>query len=50
MVMTFLIVKMKKILCVYFDNKLNCDYHIDKLCKKASQKLHDLASVGSHEL
>ena len=31
---------------VYFDNKLNFDYHIDKLCKKASQKLHALARVS----
>ena len=45
MVNTFLIVKMKKILGVYFDNKLNFDYHINKLCKKASQKLHALARV-----
>ena len=30
---------------MYFDNKLNFDYHIDKLCKKASQKLHALVSV-----
>ena len=31
---------------MYFDNKLNFDYHIDKLCKKASQKLHALARVS----
>ena len=36
----------EKVLCVYFDNKLNHIDHIDKLCKKASQKLHALASVG----
>ena len=28
------------------NNKLNFDYHIDKLCKKASQKLHALARVS----
>ena len=36
----------EKILGVYFDNKLNFDYHIDKLCKKASQKWHALARVS----
>ena len=36
----------EKILGVYFDNKLNFDYHINKLCKKASQKLHALARVS----
>ena len=35
---------------MYFENKLNFDYHIDKLCKKVNQKLHALASVGFHEL
>ena len=32
---------------VYFDNKLNFEYHIGKLCKKASEKLHALARVSS---
>ena len=36
----------EKILGVYFDNTLNFDYHIDKLCKKASQNLHALARVS----
>ena len=36
----------EKILGVYFDNKLNFDYHIDKLCKKVSQKLYALAGVS----
>ena len=36
----------EKILGVYFDNKLNFEYHIGKLCKKASQKLHALARVS----
>ena len=32
---------------VYFDNKLNFEYHLGTLCKKASQKLHALARVAS---
>ena len=36
----------EKILGVYFDNKLNFEYHLGKLCKKASQKLHALARVS----
>ena len=28
----------EKILGVYFDNKLNFKFHINNLCKKASQK------------
>ena len=37
----------EKVLGVYFDNKLNFEYHSGKLCKKASQKLHALAKVSS---
>ena len=37
----------EKILWVYFDNKLNFEYHLGTLCKKASQKLHALARVSS---
>ena len=37
----------EKVLGVYFDNKLNLEYHICKLCKKASKKLHVLARVSS---
>ena len=37
----------EKILGVYFDNKLNFNTHINKLCKKASQKLHALARVSN---
>ena len=33
----------QKILGVYFDNKLNFEYHVGKLCKQVSQKLHALA-------
>ena len=37
----------EKMLGVYFDNKLNFNTHINKLCKKASQKLHALARVSN---
>ena len=37
----------KKILGVYFDNKLNFEYHLETLCKKAGQKLHALIRVSS---
>ena len=37
----------EKILGVYFDNKLNFNIHIRKLCKKASQKLHALARLSN---
>ena len=37
----------EKIHGVYFDNKLNFKTHINKLCKKASQKLHALARMSN---
>ena len=37
----------ENILGVQFDNKLNFNYHLKKLCKKASQKLHALARLSS---
>ena len=37
----------KKILGVNFDNKLNFNSHITKLCKKARQKLHALARMSN---
>ena len=37
----------EKILGVYFDSKLNFEYHLGTLCKKVSQKLHALARVLS---
>ena len=37
----------EKILGVNFDNKLNFNTHISKLCKKAVQKLHALARISS---
>ena len=30
---------------IYIDNRLNLDYHISQLCKKASKKLHVLARI-----
>ena len=35
-----------KILGVNFDNKLSFNLHVDKLCKKAGQKLHALARLS----
>ena len=37
----------EKILGVYFDNKLNFKTHINKLCKKASQRLYALARMSN---
>ena len=37
----------EKISGMYFDSKLNFEYHLGTLCKKASQKLHTLARVSS---
>ena len=37
----------EKILGIYFDNKLNFNIHLKKLCKKASLKLHALARVSN---
>ena len=37
----------EKILGIYFDNKLNFNIHLKKLCKKASQKLHALATISN---
>ena len=33
----------EKIIGVVFDNKLNFNCHLDKLCKKAGQKIHTVA-------
>ena len=38
----------EKILGVYFDNSLNFNFHVNKLCKKARQKLHALARVSDY--
>ena len=37
----------EKILGINFDNKFNFNYHVNKLCKKASQKLHALARISN---
>ena len=37
----------EKVLGVFFDNRLNFKCHINKLCKKASQKLHALGRVSN---
>ena len=38
----------EKILGIYFDNKLNFEMHVTKLCKKAGKKLHALARVSNY--
>ena len=38
-------VKEMNILCTHIDNRLNFDYHVSQLCKKASKKLHALARI-----
>ena len=35
-----------KLLGIYINNKLNFDYHVNQLCKKASKKLHALARIA----
>ena len=37
----------EKVLGVFFDNRLNFTCHLNKLCKKAGQKLHALARVSN---
>ena len=34
-----------KLLGIHIDNRLNFDYHVSQLCKKASKKLHALAGI-----
>ena len=34
-----------KLLGIHIDNRLNFDYHISQLCKKAGKKLHALTRV-----
>ena len=36
-----------KLLGITIDNKLNFDEHLNKLCKKASQKIHALARISN---
>ena len=35
----------EKLLGVYIDSKLNFDFHVNQLCKKASKKLRALSRV-----
>ena len=37
-----------KLLGIYIDNRLNFDYHISQLCKKAGKKLHALTRVFNY--
>ena len=37
----------EKILGINFDNKLNFNTHVTKLCRKAGQKLHALARISN---
>ena len=37
----------EKLLGVFFDNELNFKTHVNKLCKKAGQKLHALARISN---
>ena len=34
-----------KLFGIYIDNKLNFDYRVSQLCKKASKELHALARI-----
>ena len=34
-----------KLLSIHVDSRLNFDYHVIQLCKKASKKLHALARI-----
>ena len=38
--------RFEKLLGVTFDNQLNFNHHISKICKTASNKLHALARVS----
>ena len=35
-----------KLLGTHINNNLNFDYHVNQLCKKASKKLHPLATIA----
>ena len=37
-----------KLLGIHLNNDLNFDYHVNKLCKKASKKLHALARIAKY--
>ena len=40
--------RFEKLLGVTFDNQLNFNHHISKICKTASNKLHALARVSNY--
>ena len=40
--------RFEKFLAVTFDNQLNVNHHISKICKTASNKLHALARVSNY--
>ena len=40
--------RFEKVLGVTFDNQLNFNHHISKICKTASNKLHALARVSHY--
>ena len=42
------ITKFEKLLGVTFDNQLNFNHHISKICKTAINKLHTLARVSNY--
>ena len=37
-----------KLFGIHINNKLNFDYHVNQLCKKASKKLHALARIAKY--
>ena len=43
--MTIMSEEKVKLLGIHIDNRLNFDYHISQLCKKAGKKLHALTRV-----
>ena len=43
--MTIMSQEKVKLLGIHIDNRLNFDYHISQLCKKAGKKLHALTRV-----
>ena len=45
---TIMCEKKVKLLRIYIDNKINFDYHISQLCKRAGEKLHALTRFFKH--
>ena len=48
MKLEFLTQELKKILGVTFDNQLNFNHHISKICITVSNKLHALSRVSHY--